>query len=183
MMALDSIEYMPEKLLTSCLLPSSCLLGSRCLLGSCLFCRGSGSLLGCSSRFSCLIVLQRCRHLLLQGCDTLGIRWVVAEDVTLVGTATTCHTLPERNRLLRVIACHGCENQAHIVCLCLIITRLLQVAERKILTSYCTCNITNTITNCLIELITQNIGTYLLVLLLGQLLCTMLSYSMSNLMT
>ena len=108
---------------------------------------------------------------------------MVAEDVILVGTVALRHTFPERNGLLRIVACHGSKDKSHIVGLCLIVSRILQVAEREILSSHGTRQIAYTAAYSLIEHIAQDVGTYLLVLLLGKLLGTVLCHSMSNFMS
>ena len=106
-----------------------------------------------------MIILERCRHFLLQSSYSLGIGRMVAEDVIMVGTVALRHTFPERNGLLRIVACHGSKDKSHIVGLSLIVARILQVAEREILSSHGTRQIAYTAAYSLIEHIAQDVGT------------------------
>ena len=138
---------------------------------------------GLGGRSSRLVILQSLWHFLLKSSNTLGVRRVITEDITLVGALTLRHALPEWNCLLRVVTCHGSKDKSHVISLSLVVTGIFQVAEREILSGYGTSHIANAITYSLIQHTTHNGSTYLLVLLLTQLLGTMLSHGMRNFMT
>ena len=128
-----------------------------------------------------MIIFQGSRHRLLQGCDTLGIRRVIAEDVALIAAGALLHALPERDGLLRVVTRHGSEDESHVVGLGLVVARIFQVAEGEILSCHGTRHVAHAVAHGLVEHGAQDAGARLLVLLLGELLGAMLGHGMGYL--
>ena len=110
---------------------------------------------------------------------------MVAEDVALVVAAGgLCHALPERDGYVRVVTCHGCENQSHVVSLALVIARILQAAEQQTLLCYDLCQLCGAGANSGgIEHLTQNLRAILVLYLLAHLLGRMLCHGVRNLMS